>query len=613
MRWSEVMNKVAAALADRQLPDPGGDPENPVSLLSALTGSIPPGLRRRLRPYPLDPLSQHPANDDLEPLIYQNEFPVCLLAAGIVDVAAQAIAGVSGQECPRVTAITALSALSTLRLDPAEEGAALLHVHRRLAAFGSPEWAAALDALARRTAELDDLLAAVAGDRRQGWHRVRLEDRILGEAVAAAVVGGAAQASGVPPREWLFPFHLFCNLGVSAAGPALSTVERWLGIEFLPGPRTAARAASLAGLVADEASVLWRGCACKVPAEDEELGFARRGPCRQDDHDLRAWRPGQHKPGSRNGARYASTLWGWQRRWLGGADAGRAAAASPAVRPKLRSNDVASSVLARRWLSADRGFGGPVLRYDRILPEFCRNCGSKARMISVAGPTGRRLVQRAACCPQQHLVYRSEFIERDGRRLLRPKLGIVVASQSQEGGNAGYGSTEPLGPIWMCRQCGRYARSAGHCPECGPGPDRAHERVHHGWVLLPLAAAWADLKATAGPGDDDTAGPAAGAGVGDADLRFLADVCSKLPLREQRQLGTPGDVWALAKGWSSSDMNAFRDLAGLRGLELLFQCRQIAEAPHTLNSPVAAVKRAGALNSPAGAAERCDGPGGEPG
>jgi hypothetical protein len=602
MRWSEVMNKVAASLAARQLPDAEGDPDNPVSMLTALTGSIPPGLRRRLRLGSPGSLSQNKANNDVEPLIYQNEFPVRLLAVGIVDVAAQAVSGASGQECPRVTAITAIAALSTLRLDPGEEGATLLHVHRRMRAFGSAEWTAALDALARRTAELDELLAAAAGDRRQGWHRVALADRILGEAVAAAVVGGAAQASGVPPREWLFPFHLFCNLGVSAAGSALSTVERWLGIEFLPEPRTPARAASLAALVADEASALWRGCGCKAPAEDEELGFARRGPCRQDDHDLRVWRPGQHKPGSRSGARYASTLWGWQRRWLGGADAGRAAAAGPAVRPKLRSNDVAASVLARRWLSSDRGFGGPVLRYDRILPEFCRSCGSKVHLVSVAGPGSRMLVQRAACCGQQHLVYRSEFIERDGRRLLRPKLGIVVASQSQEGGNAGYSSTEPLGPIWLCRQCGRYSRAAGHCPECGPGRERAHERVHHGWVLLPLAAAWADLKATAGPADDDTAGTAAGDVVRERDLAFLADVCSQLLLREQRQLGTPADVWALAKGWSTAEMNAFRSLAGLRGLELLFHCRQIAEAPHLT---------AGALKSPMAEVERCDGPGGE--
>jgi hypothetical protein len=602
MRWSEVMNKVVASLAARQLPDAEGDPDNPVSMLTALTGSIPPGLRRRLRLGPLGPLSQNKANNDVEPLIYQNEFPVRLLAVGIVDVAAQAVSGASGQECPRVTAITAIAALSTLRLDPGEEGAALLHVHRRMMAFGSAEWTTALDALARRTAELDELLAAAAGDRRQGWHRVALADRILGEAVAAAVVGGAAQASGVPPREWLFPFHLFCNLGVSAAGSALSTVERWLGIEFLPGPRTPARAASLAALVADEASALWRGCGCKAPAEDEELGFTRRGPCRQDDHDLRVWRPGQHKPGSRGGARYASTLWGWQRRWLGGADAGRAATAVPAARPKLRSNDVAASVLVRRWLSSDRGFGGPVLRYDRILPEFCLNCGSKAHLVSVAGLGGRTLVQRAACCGQQHLVYRSEFIERDGRRLLRPKLGIVVASQSQEGGNAGYSSTEPLGPIWLCRECGRYSRASGRCPECGLGRERAHERLHHGWVLLPLAAAWADLKATAGPADDDTAGAAADDVVGERDLAFLADVCSQLLPREQRQLKSPADVWALARGWSTAEMNAFRSLAGLRGLELLFHCRQIAEAPHLA---------AGALNSPAAGVERCDGPGGE--
>ena len=603
MRWSEVMTKVAASLAARQLQGAEGDPDNPVSMLTALTGSVPPGLRRRLRLGSIGPLSQDNANYDVEPLIYQNEFPVRLLAVGIVDAAAQAVSDASGQECPRVAAITAIAALSTLRLDPAEEPAALLHVHRRIRAFGSAEWTAALDALARRTAELDELLAAAAGDRRQGWHRVALEDRILGEAVAAAVVGGAAQASGVPPREWLFPFHLFCNLGLSAAGSALSTVERWLGIEFLPEPRTPARAASLAALVADEASALWRGCGCKVPAEDEELGFARRGPCRQDDHDLRVWQPGQHKPGSRNGARYASTLWGWQRRWLGGADAGRAAAAGSAARPKLRSNDVAASVLARRWLSSDRGFGGPVLRYDRILPEFCRSCGGKVHLVSVAGPAGRTLVQRAPCCGQQHLVYRSEFIERNGRRLLRPKLGIVVASQTQEGGNAGYSSTEPLGPIWLCRQCGRYSRSAGHCPECGPGSERAHERVHHGWVLLPLAAAWADLKATAGPAADDTADTAADDVVGETDLAFLADACSQLLPREERQLGTPADVWALAKGWSPAEMNAFRSLAGLRGLELLFHCRQIAEAPHLT---------AGALKPLMAEVERCDGPGGEP-
>src|ERR1700689_974394 len=262
----------------------------------------------------------------------------------------------------------------------------------------------------------------------------------------------------------------------------------------------------------------------------------------------------------------------------------------------------APAARARRWLSSDRGFGGPVLRYDRILPEFCRSCGSKVHLVSVAGPVGRTLVQRGACCGPQLLVYRSEFIERDGRRLLRPKLGIVVASQSQEGGNAGYSSTEPLGPIWLCRQCGRYSRAAGHCPECGPGRERAHERVHHGWVLLPLAAAWADLKATAGPADDDTAGTAADDVVGETDLAFLADVCSQLLPREQRQLGTPADVWALAKGWSTAEMNAFRSVAGLRGLELLFHCRQIAEAPHLT---------AGALNSPTAGVERCDGAGGE--
>jgi hypothetical protein len=246
---------------------------------------------------------------------------------------------------------------------------------------------------------------------------------------------------------------------------------------------------------------------------------------------------------------------------------------------------VASSVLARRWLYADRGFGGPVLRYDRILPEFCLRCGSKVRLTSVPGPAGRMLVRRAACCPQQELVYRSEFIWRGDRRLLRPKLGIVVASQSEEGGNAGYGSTEPLGPVWVCRTSGRYSRSGRYCPECGPGPERAHERVHHGWVLLPLAGAWADLRATAGLDDPQAARSPADDAVGDADLRFLADVCGQLPPANQWQFGAPADAWALAKGWSSVEMKRFTDLAGLRGLELLLRCRQIAEAQRTGSRP----------------------------
>jgi hypothetical protein len=317
-----------------------------------------------------------------------------------------------------------------------------------------------------------------------------------------------------------------------------------------------------------------------VAPQEGELGFARRGPCRQDDHDLRAWRPGQGKPGSRGGARYASTLWGWQRRWLGGADFGRAAAAAPAAgsaRTRLRPNDVASSVLARKWLCADRGFGGPVLRYDRILPEFCLGCGGKVRLTSVPGPAGRMLVRRAPCCPQQQLVYRSEFIWRDGRRLLRPKLGLVVASQSDDGGHAGYGSTEPLGPVWVCRASGRYSCSGRCCPECGPGQERGHEPVPHGWVLLPLAGAWADLRATAGLDDEQAAGSPADDAVGQADLRFLADVCGQLPPGNKRQFEAPADAWAVAKGWSSAEMNSFTDLAGLRGLELLLRCRRIAE------------------------------------
>jgi hypothetical protein len=572
VNWAEALEAVAAALAARPLSGGGEEPGRSPSLLTAVTGAIPPDLRRRLLPVGPDT-----ANEDVEPLIYQNEFPVRLLADGIVDVAAAAC---RDGECSRVTAIVAVSALSTLQLDPGGDATTLSRVRELISGGASPlsqpGWAAALDSLTSRTAELNELLRVAGGERRQVWPRVSLDDRVLAEAVAAAVVGGSARASGLAPRRWLFPFHLFCSLGASAARSSASTIERWLGIEFLPAPRTVERAASLATLVADEAGALWQGCGCKAEADPGELAFARRGPCRQDDHDLAAWQPGQPKPGSRSGARYASTLWGWQRRWLGGADFGRAAAGGSG-RPKLRSNDVASCVLARRWLSADRGFGGPVLRYDRILPEFCVNCDSKVQVISVPGPAGRALVQRAPCCPAPRLVYRSEFIWRDGRRLLRPKLGVVVASQLGEAGNAGYGSTEPLGPIWVCRKSGRYLRAGGRCPGCGPGHDGVHEPVHHGWVLLPLAEAWADLRATAGPGDHHTAGHAADDAVGEADLRFLADVCSQLPPGLQRHFDTPQDVWALAKGWSSAEMNAFKNLAERRGLELLLRCKHIAE------------------------------------
>jgi hypothetical protein len=606
VKWAEALDAVAAALASRPLSGGGEEPGRSPSLLTAVTGSIPPDLRRRLQP-----VGQDTANDDVEPLIYQNEFPVRLLADGIVAAAAAACSGVS--ECPRVTGIVAVSALSTLQLDPADEATSLSRVRRLISGVAGvarqPGWTAALDSLTSRTEELNELLGAAEGDRRQIWPGVSVADRILAEAVAAALVGGSARASGVPPRRWLFPFHLFCSLGMSAARSSAGTIERWLGIEFLPAPRTAERAASLATLVAEEASTLWQGCGCKAEPEPGELAFARRGPCRQDDHDLAAWQPGQPKPGSRNGSRYASTLWGWQRRWLGGADFGRAAAA-PAARPKLRSNDVASCVLARRWLSADRGFGGPVLRYDRILPEFCLNCGAKVTLISVPGPAGRTVVQRVLCCAHPRLVYRSEFIWRDGRRLLRPKLGIVVASQAGDGGNAGYGSTEPLGPIWVCRASGRYLRAEGRCPGCGPGQDGVHEPAGHGWVLLPLAEAWADLRATAGLGDHPAAGHAADDAVGEADLRFLADICSQLPPGVQRHFVTPQDVWALAKGWSSAEMNAFTGLAERRGLELLLRCRQITEAQ------ARAARTNGAGKSPAPATNGYEdgiGPGGKRG
>ena len=600
MNWTDVINVVAAALAAHRFPAEGDSPGSP-SLLAALTGSAPPGLQRRLQ-------RDHAAQGDVEPLIYQNELPVRLLAHGIIGIAAHAVASQPGASepgagDPRVIAIVALAALSTLRLDRA--GHTAPWTQDRLAGLGFDEiaWTQALDSLADRTAELDDLLRRAASDRRQTWRQVSLEDRVLAEAVAAAVVGGAAWASGLSARQWTFPFHLFCSLAVSAAKLSLRTIERWLGIEFLPAPLAPERTASLAVLVADEASALEQGCGCKADTGVDEIAYARRGPCRQADHDLRAWLPGQPKPGSRTGARYASTLWGWQRRWLGGANAGRAATDGYPERPRLHSNDVASSVLARRWLSGDRGFGGPVLLYDRILPEFCLTCGSKVQLAASIDGAGRTIIRRGPCCGQQQLAYRSEFTFRGGRGVLKPKLGIIVALPSSSEGIAGYGTTALLGPLWICRRSGRYSLSARHCPsaECRADGKCSLGPVPHGWVLLPLSDAWADLKATGGLSDDETAGLPPGGTVSEAELRLVADICGKLwPGREYR-FETPADVWTLASSWSSAQMNDFMALGKRPGLELLLRCKEIAQA-----HPGGDESDHGALNNRSAAARNYD-------
>lgn len=566
VNWAEAISAVAVALADRTFSAEGG-PSGSESLLAALTGSAPSSLRRKLR-------REHAVNSDVEPLIYQNELPVRLLADGIVGVAAQAVGG------SRVTAIVALAALSTLRLDQADQATIRIQVHRAGSAFGEPGWTQALDSLARRTAELDDLLRQTVADRRQTWRQVTLEDRILAEAVAAAVVGGAASASGRPAQQWTLPFYLFCSLAVSAAKASLTTIEGWLGTDFLPAALTAERTASLAALVVNEASALGQGCGCKAETGVGEVAYARRGSCRQADHDLAAWRPGQPKPGSHNKARYASTLWGWQRRWLGGANARRRTADGHRERLRLRSHDVASSVLARRWLSGDRGFGGPVMLYDRILPEFCLSCGGKVQLVSVSDVTGRTIIQRTACCAQQQLVYRSEFSLRGGRWLLKPKLGIIVTSPASDQGQSGYASTRPLGPLWICRRSGRYSLSGRYCPSagCQAAPGCALEPAQHGWVLLPRSDAWADLKATGAYREDDTADSLAGGTVAEADLALLADICSQMRPGHQCQFASAADVWELAKGWSSSEVNGFMALGKRHGLELLLRCKEIAHA-----------------------------------
>lgn len=576
--WVEVIDAVALALAEDSSSAAAGDlPEQTV--LATLTGASSPRLRQRIE-------SLHaagPGSDSLiEPLIYQNEVPRYLLSAGIIGIAAAAAASRPDAPVdfacddaslrPAVVGIVAISALSTLRLDLTNPAGLLVIVRRRLAEFGSPRWAGALGLLAARTAELYGLLAA-DDERRKTWRHVIARDRILAEAVAAVVISGAADESGVSPEHWLFPFHVFCKLAVSAAEDALATIESWLGIEFAPPPRTQERAASLAVFVAAEASALRDGCRCKSDIDPLTVAYVPRGQCRQADHDLRSWQPGEPKPGS-HGGRYAATLWGWLRRWLGGTDISRAIGdGRKNGRPRLRSNDVAGSVLARRWLQVSRGQEGPVLLYDRILPEFCVNCGHKVQVAATSSETGPVRVKRTDCCDDPERIYRCEFGQRAGRRVAKPKLGVIVTSHE---GSAGYRSTEPLGPLWMCGKSGRYFLSREHCPDCGASPDNGHhEAVHHGWVLLPLADAWTALRQTAWqPGAADLI---ASSTVSAEDLRFLDRVISSLGLVQSGQLESPADVWAVAQAWSGGDIDEFRAAAGERGLELLLRCKQATE------------------------------------
>lgn len=572
--WADVIDAVAAALADRPSSGGNGSP-HPHSLLAAVAGAAPPGLRARLQ--------RHGAGDGaagrpVEPLLYQNELPVYLLGSGIVDVAAHAVAtwrkGVAdgaaaddGAEV-RVLAVVAISALSTLRLEEAGDDAVLVRVRGRIGEFDVSGWAEALASLADRTRELHDLLRTARNSRNHQWPHVSLEDQILAEAVAAAVVGGAAAASGVPPQRWLFPFYLFCKVAVSAAEDGLAAIERWLGTDFLPAPRTIERSVSLAVLVTEQAASLGQGCACKTGTDPAELAYDPRGRCRQPDHDLRSWQPGNIRYGSRRGSRYASTLWGWLRRWLGGTS-------GPLGRSRLHTNEVAGSVLARRWLSADRGAGGPILLYDRVLPEFCLRCGNKVALVSHATATGRVQVERI-CCANPQRVYRSDFNERDGKRTPRPKLGIVVFWAAGLPDRAGYCSTGPLGPLWLCRASGRYSRSPQYCAECGPSPGPGHDPVRHGWVWLPREQAWRDLAGTAQ--QVDSAGePTAEGTVADADLRDLEGIFAEVVPGTRPTFATPADVWAAAQDWSIEEMERFRDLAGRPGLELLLRSKGIAE------------------------------------
>jgi hypothetical protein len=581
--WADVIESVATALAERPLPV-GTEPLSPgavrlpysPSLLTALTAAEPLKLWRRHQRH----LAEGKPAEGGEAGSGMLDAPPELLGGGIIDVARQAPAihsapGRRGEAAAgsaphaMVTAVVAISALSTIHLGWMPDDAALAAVRRRLGWFTDPSWAEALDALADRTGELLGLLAAARDTRQHAWSQVTRDDRMLAEAVAAAVVGGAASASGVPPDQWRFPFQVFCKLGMSAAWDAVSTIEQWLGVEFRP-PRGAERQASLGEFILSEARDLHLGCTCKDDIDPHQIGFTPRGSCRQPDHDIRRWRPGENKPGSRAGSRFADTLWGWLRRWLGGPGGG---AMDAGGRLLLRSHDVAGSVVARKWLVTDHGLGGPVLRYDRILPELCLNCRRRPQIRLIRGAAGHTQIERD-CCANQQLVYQSEFSVRGGRQLLKPKLGLIVASGD---GTSGYMPTDPLGPLWVCDISGRYSRSGNHCPDpgCGQATPGHHAQFKHGWVLLPLSKAWDDLRDTARP-EDVLAGAENEHRLSESDLRFLRAELIRLQPANRFRLRTEEEIWAVAKGWSLDDYARFKASAGDRGVELLLRCGQIA-------------------------------------
>jgi len=576
--WVNVIEAVARALAyDRY--EPGTQQSAGQSMLAIVTGVSAPRLRHRFERQHQPGLGHEPT---AEPLVHPYKVPLYLLARHIVDIAAAAVAGCTPQELAglgeeererhRITGIVAVAALSTQRPQGRLSGELNGEARDLMRPFRSGKWPTALDRLAARTAQLHRVMLAADHDRRHAWRGVDQADRILAEALAAALVGGAADETGVPPERWLFPFHIFCKLALSAARDGLVAIEDWLGIEFKPPPRTPEREVDLMVLVAGQAGNLHQGCRCKAGIDPRVVAFVPRGPCRQADHDLRNWLPGQPKPGG-GGGRYAETLWGWLRRWLGGSSTSRA----PDGRPRLRPNDVAGSVLARCWLPTDRGYGGPLLLYDRILPEYCQNCGQPARPVTTVQPDGHAAVGRASCCANPRRVYRCDFVERAGKRVLRPKLGLVVASEQ---GGAGYRSTQALGPLWLCAATGRYFLSPEYCPDCQTeaATDR-HEPVGHGWVLLPLADAWQDLLDTRHPAAPATpVQPAEETPVSREELMFLEQAIGEMGPDYACVLRTSADAWDVAERWSRDEMDQFCAIAGERGLRLLFRCKQEAEA-----------------------------------
>ena len=389
VNWPDVINAVAAALAGQRFPAEGDPPGSP-SLLAALTGSAPPGLRRRLQ---REPAARQAVAGDVEPLIYQNELPVRLLARGIIGIAAHAVASRPGAERPggsdpRVTAIVALAALSTLRLDQAGDDRA---AGPRLAWPGHRFDAAAVDAgtrlARRRTAELDELLRRAAGTAARPGDRSRWRTGSWPRRSPRRSSAARRQASGLPPGSGRS--RSTCSAAWPSARPSCRsrTIERWLGIEFLPAPLTPERTASLAALVADEASALEQGCGCKAETGTRRARLTRDGG--------RAARPiticGRGGQGSRNPA--AAPARGTPARCGDGSAAGSAGRmpggplpTDTRSGPRLRSNDVASSVLARRWLSGDRGVRrpGPAVRPHPagVLPDL-RQQGPAGR----PGPT----------------------------------------------------------------------------------------------------------------------------------------------------------------------------------------------------------------------------------